>query len=67
MSTPVTAAEVTPCSQIWHGESLCLITEKHDTETGGVFIGWTELLCGREAYFSGSFSPSAYFGEATFI
>lgn len=65
MSTPVTAAEVTQGSEVWHDQSLCRITEKHPTGTGGYFIGWTEHLCGREMYLSGSFSPGSYFGELT--
>lgn len=67
MSTPVTAEEVMIASNVWHDESLCHITDAHPTETGGVFIQWTEFLCGREAYFSGSFTPTAYFGEETII
>jgi hypothetical protein len=67
MSTPVTAAEVVPESWIMHEEQLCHVTEKHDTDTGGVWLGWTELLRGQETYFHGTFMPNAYFGELTTI
>lgn len=67
MSTPVTADEVMRGAEVWHDQSLCVITDKRPTEGGGVYIEWTENLCGRETLFGGSFAPGAYFGEETFI
>lgn len=67
MSTPVTAEELVTGAHVWHDQNLCVITEKHSTGAGAVFVGWTENLCGQETFFSGSFSPDAYFGEKTFL
>lgn len=67
MSTPVTATEVAEQSWIKHDDALCHVTEKRNTEGGGVFLGWTEDLNGREVYFHGTFTPGSYFGETTSI
>lgn len=66
MSTPVTAEEVMPGTDVWDGTNLCHVTGKKVNEaTGQIFISWTENLCGREASLSGHFSPSEHFGEMT--
>lgn len=67
MSTPVTAQQVAEQTWVMHDGHLCHVIEKHTTDTGSVFIEWTEALFGREAYFSGSFNPNAQFGEQTAI
>jgi hypothetical protein len=67
VSTPVTAEEVMTGANIWHDKALCTITDAHTGDGGAIVIAWTEELCGREAYFKGSFTPGAYFGEETIL
>lgn len=68
MSTPVTAEEVMPGTEVWDGTHLCRVTGKTVNEaTGQIYISWTENLCGHEASLGGNFLPNEHFGEVAAI